>query len=142
MKFFLRIHAGTWVHKFPKGTTLKVVIRNRRIYIGKKLITLRRSKNKRFRGWFTFSYNKVTYYIIFTSRGVKIVKLKGKKVVISRVVSRPKIKIHIHHPTRPHPRRRKNFLLITIHAFFYKNKLYKNIEAEKPRKFKNILRIY
>ena len=25
--------------------------------------------------------------------------------------------------------------------FFYKNKLYKNIEAEKPRKFKNILRI-
>ena len=30
----------------------------------------------------------------------------------------------------------------TCDAFFYKNKLYKNIEAEKPRKFKNILRIY
>ena len=26
--------------------------------------------------------------------------------------------------------------------FFYKNKLYKNSEAEKPRKCKNILRIY
>ena len=29
-----------------------------------------------------------------------------------------------------------------VYTLFYKNKLYKNIEAEKPRKFKNILRIY
>ena len=28
-----------------------------------------------------------------------------------------------------------------IHAFFYKNTLYKNIEAEKRPKIKNILRI-
>ena len=28
-----------------------------------------------------------------------------------------------------------------IHAFDYRNELYKNIKAEKPRKFKNIIRI-
>ena len=33
-----------------------------------------------------------------------------------------------------------NSVTINTH-FFYKNKLYKNIEAEKPRKLKNILRI-
>ena len=36
---------------------------------------------------------------------------------------------------------RENTLFWGTRIFFYKNKLYKNIEAEKPRKFKNILRI-
>ena len=31
---------------------------------------------------------------------------------------------------------------VFIHTFVYENILYKNIEAEKRQKFKNILRIY
>ena len=83
---------GTWGLKFPRAT-FKFVIRHGRITLNRRTIKLRPSKNKKFPGWFTFPYRRVTYYIRFTPRGVRVVTLKGKKVVTGRVVSRPKIVI-------------------------------------------------
>merc|ERR1712168_614308 len=60
--------------------------------INKKPIKLTRSTNKKFPGWWTFPYQKVTYFIRFTTRGVKIVSFKGKKVITPKVVSKPKRK--------------------------------------------------
>merc|ERR1712002_1115250 len=68
-------------------------IRNKRITIGRRTIRLRRTKNKKFRGWWTFPYRRVTYYIRFTKRGIRVVTLKGKKVVTLRTIrKRPRRK--------------------------------------------------
>ena len=83
----LRRHPGTWKFKFPK-VSFKVAIRNRRITINKKPIKLRPSKNKKFPGWWTFPFRKVNYFVRFTTKGLKVVSFKGKKVIIPKVVSR------------------------------------------------------
>ena len=89
VNFVYRRFPGTWKFKFPK-TSFRFVIRHKKILINKKRVTLRKSTNKRFPGWFTFPYRGVTYFTRFTSRGIKIVSVKGKKVITSKVVSRPK----------------------------------------------------
>lgn len=91
VNFFLRRFPGTWKFKFPK-TSFRFVIKHRKITINKKPITLRRSTNVRFPGWRTFSYRGVRYFTRFTSKGIKIVSVKGKKIITSTVVSRPKRK--------------------------------------------------
>ena len=83
----LRRHPGTWRFKFPK-VSFKVAIRNRRITINKKPIKLRPSKNKKFPGWWTFPFRKVNYFVRFTTKGLKVVSFKGKKVIIPKVLSR------------------------------------------------------
>ena len=87
--FLLRRFPGTWKFKFPK-VSFKFVIKHRRITINKRPIKLRPSKNKKFPGWWTFPFHKVTYYIRFTTKGIKIVTLKNNKVVTAKVVKKPK----------------------------------------------------
>merc|ERR1712003_314524 len=47
---------------------------------------LRPSTNKKFIGWWTFPYRRVTYYIRFTSKGIRILTIKGKKVVTGKTI--------------------------------------------------------
>merc|ERR1712189_80431 len=44
------------------------------------------SSNKKFIGWWTFPYRRVTYYIRFTSKGIRILTIKGKKVVPGKTI--------------------------------------------------------
>ena len=83
----LRRHPGTWRFKFPK-VSFKVTIKNRRIRINKKPIKLQPSKNKKFPGWWTFPFRRVNYFIRFTTKGVKLVSVKGKKPIITKIVKR------------------------------------------------------
>ena len=105
LKFLFGRLTGTWGFKFPHAK-LRFVIRKRKITIGKRTIRLRPSKDKRFRGWWTFPYRKVTYYVRFTSRGIRVVKLVGKRVVTARLTSKPKRRPHRPHRPRPRPRPR------------------------------------
>merc|ERR1712142_1182443 len=79
---------------------------HRGITINKKTIKLQPSKNKKFPGWWTFPYKKVTYYITFTTRGVKVVTLKGTKVVTGKTTTKPKTKKNKKHPkgNKKHPK--------------------------------------
>ena len=101
LKFVFRRLTGTWGFKFPRAS-FKFTIRHHRIKIGKTTVRLRRSKNRRFRGWWTFPFHKVTYYVRFTTRGIRVVSMKGKKIITGRVTTRPR---RTHKP-RPRPRPR------------------------------------
>ena len=90
---------GTWGFKFPTAS-FKFVIKHHKIKIGKTTIKLRRSKNKRFRGWWTFPFHKMTYYVRFTTRGIRVVSMIGKKIVKGKVTTRPR---RTHKP-KPRPR--------------------------------------
>ena len=115
LRFVFGRMRGTWGFKFPR-VSFKFVIRHHKIHIGRTLIKLRKSTNKRFRGWFTFHYRRVTYYIRFTAGHIKLVRLHGKKIITSRVTSKPKRRRP--HKKRPHKKRphkkRKNSLLYII----------------------------
>ena len=89
--FFVKRFPGTWKFKFPK-ISFKFAIKNRKIMIANKPTKLKRSKNPRFPGWYTFVFHTTKFYIKFTSSGIKIVKLKGNKVITSRIVKKPKQK--------------------------------------------------
>merc|ERR1711962_1070379 len=81
-----RFH-GLYTVKFPK-TTFKFLISNRKITIGKKVIRLRTSTNKRYTGYWTFPFHGVTYYIRFISnphfRRITTLTIKGKKVIYGK----------------------------------------------------------
>ena len=94
MKFLFRRMTGTWGFKFPQAS-FKFVIKHHKIKIGKTTLKLRRSKNKRFRGWWTFPFHKMTYYVRFTTRGIRVVSMKGKKVITGRVTTRPKRRLRL-----------------------------------------------
>ena len=82
--FVFKRFTGAWGFRFPK-VSFKFVIRNRKIHIGKTLIKLKPSTNLKYKGWFTFVYRRITYYIRFTLGGVRIIYLHGKKPVTGRV---------------------------------------------------------
>ena len=97
----------TFILKRLTGRTFKVfnfkfVIHHGRIFFGKRPIRVTVSKNKRFPGYFTFTLNKVVYYIKFTLRGLIIFGVRGHKVVKTTVLTHSK-KIVIKHPKK-HPK--------------------------------------
>ena len=66
----------------------------------KKPVTLRPSKNKKFPasyGWFTFTYNKVTYYVQIIYYGSQIVPITitGKKIVSPVFRNRKLVSYHL-----------------------------------------------
>merc|ERR1712176_364952 len=85
VSFFLGRFPGLYTFRFPK-MNFRFVISHRRITIGKKTIRLRPSTNKKFIGCWTFPYRRVTYYIRFTSKGIRILTIKGKKVVTGKTI--------------------------------------------------------
>merc|ERR1712072_1225728 len=89
--FFVKRFPGIWKFKFPK-ISFKFTIKNKKITINKRPTKLRRSTNPRFPGWYTFVFRTIKYYIKFTTGGIKIVTLKGKKIITSKVVNKPKRK--------------------------------------------------
>merc|ERR1712189_155961 len=85
VSFLLGRFPGLYTFKFPK-VSFRFVISNRKIKIGRKTIRLKPSSNKKFIGWWTFPYRRVTYYIRFTSKGIRILTIKGKKVVPGKTI--------------------------------------------------------
>merc|ERR1712235_230310 len=85
VSFLLRRFPGLYTFRFPK-VSFRFVISHRRIRIGRRTIRLRPSTNKKFIGWWTFPYRRVTYYIRFTSKGIRILTIKGKKVVPGKTI--------------------------------------------------------
>merc|ERR1712039_704726 len=85
VSFLLGRFPGLYTIRFPK-TTFRFVISHRRITIGRKTIRLRPSTNKRYIGWWTFPFRRVTYYIRFTSKGIRILTIKGKEVVPGKTI--------------------------------------------------------
>merc|ERR1712150_132843 len=76
-----------------KVANFKFVIHHGRIFFGKRPIRLRVSKNKKFPGYFTFTINKWVYYIKFTTRGLIVFGVNGRKVVKTAVITKKKIVI-------------------------------------------------
>merc|ERR1711975_9421 len=85
VSFLLGRFPGFYTFRFPK-MSFRFVISHRRIRIGRRTIRLRPSTNKKFIGWWTFPYRRVTYYIRFTSKGIRILTIKGKKVVTGKTI--------------------------------------------------------
>merc|ERR1712176_1356464 len=85
VSFLIGRFPGLYTFKFPK-VSFRFVISNRKIKIGRKTIRLKPSSNKKFIGWWTFPYRRVTYYIRFTSKGIRILTIKGKKVVPGKTI--------------------------------------------------------
>ena len=85
VSFLLGRFPGLYTFKFPK-VSFRFVISNRKIKIGRKTIRLKPSSNKKFIGWWSFPYRRVTYYIRFTSKGIRILTIKGKKVVPGKTI--------------------------------------------------------
>merc|ERR1711962_1892977 len=85
VSFLLGRFPGLYTFKFPR-MSFRFVISHRRITIGRKTIRLRPSTNKRYIGWWTFPFRRVTYYIRFTSKGIRILTIKGKKVVPGKTI--------------------------------------------------------
>merc|ERR1711973_545882 len=85
VSFLLGRFPGLYTFKFPK-VSFRFVISNRKIKIGRKTIRLKPSSNKKLIGWWTFPYRRVTYYIRFTSKGIRILTIKGKKVVTGKTI--------------------------------------------------------
>ena len=81
-----------------KVLNFKFVIHHGRIFFGKRPVKLTVSKNKKFPGYFTFTLNKVVYYIKFTLRGLIVYGLRGHKVFKTTVITRKKIVIK--HPKK------------------------------------------
>ena len=81
-----------------KVLNFKFVIHHGRIFFGKRPVKLTVSKNKRFPGYFTFTLNKVVYYIKFTLRGLIVYGVRGHKVFKTTVITHKKIVIK--HPKK------------------------------------------
>merc|ERR1711962_1739576 len=74
VSYLLGRFPGLYTVRFPK-VTFGFVIAHRRVTIGKKTIKLRPSTNKKYIGWWTFPFHRVTYYIKFTSKGIRILTI-------------------------------------------------------------------
>ena len=46
------------------------------------------SKNKKFPGYWTFPFRRVNYFIRFTTKGLKVASVKGKRPIITKIVRR------------------------------------------------------
>ena len=76
---------GSWKLKFPKPfNSFKISIQRGHVTIEGHPIQLELSTNVQFpltSGWLRFVYHSMIYYIQFTNQGVKVVVLRGGKVV-------------------------------------------------------------
>merc|ERR1712072_694117 len=73
--------------RFP-SVKFNFVIRGGRIVVGGHAMKLVPSGNKRFptsKGWYLFRYMGWTYFIGFSSRGIKVVGMHGHKIVTGKV---------------------------------------------------------
>merc|ERR1712072_1620542 len=73
--------------RFP-SVKFNFVIRGGRIVVGGHAMKLVPSGNKRFptsKGWYLFRYMGWTYFISFSSRGIKVVGMHGHKIVTGNV---------------------------------------------------------
>ena len=80
---------GSWNLKFP-SLSFKFVISNGKINIKGRPIQLLPSNNPRFPmsgGWLMFRYLSLTYYIQFSSNGIRAVEFKGGRVIPGKTIT-------------------------------------------------------
>ena len=72
--------SGKFNFKFG-SSSLKFVFTHGKLLVHGKPVKVVVSKNKKYLGWMTFTFNSWTYYVKMTSGGMRIVGFhKGKKV--------------------------------------------------------------
>jgi hypothetical protein len=98
LKRFSHGKSRTTIH--IKGIKFKIHIYGSKLQLGKVAMKLLSSKNKKYpasKGWFTFAYHGWTFYIMITTKHIRMVGVKGKKVYKKMLMSSVPITKYLHH---------------------------------------------